>query len=126
MLDAAIGSGRDVVALLGSEGTIALSEGLALCHALAQMVAPHAARIGALVSTGGETARAVLQAFGAGGLHLVGEVEPGVPLSLTEGALHLPVITKAGAFGQPDTLIHCRAVLRAGTLSAPLQTENPA
>lgn len=122
-LDAAIGSGRDVVALLGSEETITLSEGLVLCHALAQMVAPHAARIGALVSTGGETARAVLQAFGSSGLHLVGEVEPGVPLSLTEGARQLPVVTKAGAFGQPDTLIRCRAILRAGTLSSSVRTE---
>ncbi len=124
-LDAAIGSGRDVVVLLGSDETITLSEGLALCRALARMVAPHAARIGALVSTGGETARAVLQAFGVGGLHLVGEVEPGVPLSVTEGAHHLPVVTKAGAFGKPDTLIRCRAVLRAGMLSAPLPTEIP-
>lgn len=122
-LDAAIDSGRDVVAVLGTEETVALSEGLALCHALAGMVAPHATRIGALVSTGGETARAVLQAFGTGGLRLVGEIEPGVPLSLTEGAHHLPVVTKAGAFGRPDTLIHCRAILRAGTLPASLQTE---
>ncbi len=123
---AAIGSGRDVVALLGSEAATLLSEGPALCHALATMVAPHATRIGALVCTGGETARAVLQAFGAGGLRLVGEVEPGAPLSLTEGMRPLPVVTKAGAFGQPDTLIRCRAILRTGTLSAPLPTEIPA
>lgn len=125
-LDAALGSGRDVVAVLGSEATITLSEGLALCHALAELVAPHAARIGALVSAGGETARAVLQAFGMGGLHLVGEVEPGVPLSLTEGVRHLPVITKAGAFGSPDTFVNCRAVLRAGARFAPQTTEIPA
>lgn len=125
-LDGALGSGRDVVAVLGSETTITLSEGLALCHALAELVAPHVARIGALVSTGGETARAVLQAFGMGGLHLVGEVEPGVPLSLTEGVRHLPVITKAGAFGGPDTFINCRAVLRAGARFAPQPTEIPA
>ncbi len=53
------------------------------------------------MSTGGETARAVLQAFGADGLRLVGEIEPGVPLSVTEGAADLPVVTKAGAFGRP-------------------------
>jgi uncharacterized protein YgbK (DUF1537 family) len=126
VLDAAIDSGRDVAAVLGSEAAVDLSEGLALCQALAGMVAPHANHIGALVCTGGETARAVLQAFGTGGLRLVGEVEPGVPLSLTDGARPLPVVTKAGAFGRPDTLIHCRAILRVGTLSAPLQTELPA
>ena len=123
LLAAAIGSGRDVVALLASEDTIALSEGLVLCQALAGMVAPLAMRLGALVATGGETARAVLTAFGVGGLCLVGEVEPGVPLSLTEGVRPLPVITKAGAFGGPATLIHCRTILRAGT---PAHLELPA
>ena len=125
-LDAAIGSGRDVVAVLGSEATVSLAEGLALCHALATMLAPHADRIGALVSTGGETARAVLQAFGTDGLRLVGEVEPGVPLSVTEGSRRLPVVTKAGAFGRPDTLVHCRAALRAGTNLVPSRSEIPA
>ncbi|MGI4950998.1 MAG: four-carbon acid sugar kinase family protein [Janthinobacterium lividum] len=125
-LEAALGSGRDVVALIGSEAQATLSEGLALCHALARLVAPHAGRIGALVSTGGETARAVLQAFGSGGLHLVGEIEPGVPLSHTEGGRRLPVVTKAGAFGHPDTLLRCRAVLRAGSSSSPLPMERSA
>ena len=120
-LDAAIGSGNDVVVMIGGEATTDLSEGLAMCIALAELVAPYVARIGALVSMGGETARAVLAAFGASGLHLVGEIEPGVPLSLTEGARHLPVITKAGAFGQADTLIACRTVLRAGRPSVPLK-----
>jgi uncharacterized protein YgbK (DUF1537 family) len=120
---AAIDSGHDVLALLGGEATVVPAEGLVLCHALAALVAPHAARIGALVSTGGETARAVLQALGTSGLQLVGEVEPGVPLSVTEGARRLPVVTKAGAFGGPDTLVHCRATLRAGTIPAPLQSE---
>jgi 4-hydroxythreonine-4-phosphate dehydrogenase len=116
LLDAALASGRDAVALVGSEASVDLAEGLRLGQALARMVAPYAPRLGALVSTGGETARAVLQAFGIGGLHLVGEVEPGVPLSIAEGVRPLPVVTKAGAFGAPETLIHCRAVLRAGTL----------
>jgi 4-hydroxythreonine-4-phosphate dehydrogenase len=123
LLADAIGSGDDVIALLGSEDRIDLAEGLRLCHALARMVAPHAHRIGALVSTGGETARAVLQAFGHGGLHLVGEVQPGVPLSMTEGPRHMPVVTKAGAFGTPDILIRCRAILRAGTSPSALSSE---
>ena len=152
-LEEAIGSGRDVVAVLGSvlgsvpgpglgsglgsglspglrsgpgsapggEDVVSLAEGLALCRALAAMVAPHARRIGALAATGGETARAVLQALGTDGLALVGEVEPGVPLSLATGARRLPVVTKAGAFGRPDTLVHCRAVLRGG-LQPPART----
>ncbi len=123
LLDAGFTSGRDVVALVGSEENADLAEGQRLGQALARMVVPHAPRLGALVSTGGETARAVLQAFGIGGLHLVGEVEPGVPLSIAEGVRPLPVVTKAGAFGAPDTLIHCRAVLRAGTFPAASPSE---
>jgi len=114
-LDQAIRSGQDVVAVLGSGAQIDLAEGLRLCRGLARMVAPHGPRIGALVSTGGETARAVLQAFNASGLRLMGEIEPGVPLSTAEGIHHLPVVTKAGAFGTRGTLVRCRAILRRGT-----------
>ncbi|WBO61259.1 hypothetical protein GT370_20110 [Acidocella sp. MX-AZ03] len=85
-LAAALDAGQDVAVQLGLEEQVNVGEGLLLCHALARLVAPFAARIGGLFSTGGETARAVLVAFGAAGLRLVGEIEPGVPLSVTEGA----------------------------------------
>lgn len=110
-LDAAFHTGGDVIVLLGDEEPVDLGEGLSLCRSLARLVAPFAAHIGGLVSTGGETARAVLQAVGATGLRLISELEPGVPLSVTEGWGPVPVITKAGAFGTVDTLRHCHAVL---------------
>ena len=116
-LDDALATGQDVVLVLGVDRDADLTEGLTLARALARLASPHAGRIGALVSTGGETARAVLHAFGATGLRLVDEVEPGVPLSVTEGWRSMPVVTKAGAFGAPGTLLRCRAVLRAGLQS---------
>ena len=62
------------------------------------------------VLTGGETARAVLGARGIRVLRLLGEVEPGVPFALArDGTL---VCTKAGAFGGPQTLVHCVAHLK--------------
>ncbi len=122
-LDRALGSGRDVVVSLGAEPDADPREGLILCHALARLAAPHAERIGALVSAGGETARAVLLAFGATGLRLKGEIEPGVPFAIAEGGRRLPVITKAGAFGRDDTLLRCRAMLRAGHLPIPTRSE---
>ena len=62
------------------------------------------------VLTGGETARAVLGARNIRELRLLGEVEPGVPFGMArDGTL---VCTKAGAFGAPDTLIHCVARLK--------------
>jgi D-threonate/D-erythronate kinase len=69
-------------------------------------------RFSGLFCTGGETARALLTAAGAVGIRLVGEVEAGVPLGTMEGWHNLPIVTKAGAFGTPQTLVHCRAALR--------------
>ncbi len=123
LLDRALGSRRDVVVSLAAEPDADPREGLALCHALARLTAPHAGRIGALVSAGGETARAVLLGFGATGLRLRGEIEAGVPLAIAEGSRPLPVITKAGAFGRDDTLLRCRAVLHAGYLPIPSRSE---
>ncbi|HEV2093724.1 MAG TPA: four-carbon acid sugar kinase family protein [Rubrobacter sp.] len=58
-----------------------------------------------LVLTGGSTAVAVSRALGASGIRLAGELEAGVPV----GALICPsphtVVTKAGGFGGPDTLV---------------------
>jgi len=54
----------------------------------------------------------VLQTWGVTGLRLVKELEPGLPFSITENwGRRLPVITKAGDFGNPQTLVHCRQFL---------------
>ena len=111
-LDQALRQGADVLLTIGSGGTLALDEGWLLCEAFGRLVAPFASRLGGLVATGGDTARGVLAALGAVGLRLAKEIEPGVVLSLAEGGQPLPVVTKAGAFGSPDTLVHCRAILR--------------
>ena len=84
--------------------------------ALAYFLAPHINRAGALVLTGGDTARAVLQAIGVTGLRVWGEAEPGVPCSTAIGAWQGPVITKAGGFGDPSTLMRCRSVLKSSKL----------
>ena len=116
-VETALARADDVVLTIGAEGPRDLTEGWLLCDALARLVVPMADRIGGLVATGGETARALLTGLGAVGLRLVCEIEPGVVLGIAEGGRALPVITKAGAFGGQDTLEHCRAVLRG---AAPL------
>ncbi len=84
-----------------------------LTSSLARLIAPCADHAGALVATGGETARAILDAWGIRQLRLLGEVEPGLPWSVTEGwRRDLIVLTKAGSFGTPGTLLHCRDFLR--------------
>jgi uncharacterized protein YgbK (DUF1537 family) len=62
---------------------------------------------GAVVLTGGATARAVSHRLGATSLRLLGELEPGVPIGqLQDGIWHgVTVVTKAGGFGTPDTLL---------------------
>jgi uncharacterized protein YgbK (DUF1537 family) len=84
--------------------------------ALAYFLTPHIDRAGALVLTGGDTARAVLQTIGVTGLRVWGEVEPGVPFSVAMGAWERPVITKAGGFGDASTLLRCRAALKSSKL----------
>jgi uncharacterized protein YgbK (DUF1537 family) len=80
--------------------------------AVAREIAARREPIGGLVLTGGDTARAVLRAMGIAALRVVGEVETGVPILVTEGAIALPVVTKAGDFGDRETLVRCRATLR--------------
>ena len=59
----------------------------------------------ALVLTGGETAVGVARRLGAVGIRLEGEVEPGIPVGFLIGPRPYRVVTKAGAFGEPGTLV---------------------
>ena len=59
----------------------------------------------ALVLTGGETAVGVARRLGAVGIRLEGEVEPGIPVGSFIGPRPYRVVTKAGAFGEPGTLV---------------------
>jgi 4-hydroxythreonine-4-phosphate dehydrogenase len=88
-------------------------ENAALLDPLSELLRPCASLVSGLVVTGGETATRLLQAWGATGLQIVDEVETGVPLSITLGPRGLPVITKAGAFGQTATLTRAHSRLRA-------------
>ena len=58
-----------------------------------------------LVLTGGATAVGVARRLGASGIRLEGEVEAGVPMGTLIGPSPYPVVTKAGGFGGPDTLV---------------------
>jgi 4-hydroxythreonine-4-phosphate dehydrogenase len=99
-----------------------MNEGLQLCQALARLISPFAERIGAVISTGGETARAILSEMGSKGLRLIGEIEPGVPLSVATGIKPIPVITKAGAFGSRETLFRCYEALRQSRIDPTCKT----
>jgi uncharacterized protein YgbK (DUF1537 family) len=75
-----------------------------LGHFVADVIA--AGRPANLFLTGGDTADAVLTSLEAEGIQILGEVAAGVVQGILFGGPldGLPVVTKAGAFGQKDTL----------------------
>jgi uncharacterized protein YgbK (DUF1537 family) len=68
----------------------------------------------ALVLTGGDTAVGVARRLGAVGVRLEGEVEPGIPVGTLIGPKPYRVVTKAGAFGEPGTLVKAVETLLEG------------
>ncbi|MDR8409458.1 four-carbon acid sugar kinase family protein [Nonomuraea sp. 3-1Str] len=72
----------------------------------------------ALVLTGGETARTVLDALAVRAVRLAGQAEPGVPLGVVDHPWRFPVALKAGGFGDLDTLARLTDLL---TTSAPAE-----
>jgi 4-hydroxythreonine-4-phosphate dehydrogenase len=79
-----------------------------VARGLGHLVSTLADRVSGVALTGGDTATAVLRAWGITGLRIVDEIEPGVPLSISEGAHRIAVVTKAGAFGSPDVFVKAR------------------
>ena len=106
-------SGRDVLLMLNGDEHCSNCDWQSLSQALSELASKCAPHLGALVATGGETARAVLDALGIRRLRLLGEVEAGLPFSVADRWVRpLPVITKAGAFGSLQALVRCRDFLR--------------
>ena len=68
----------------------------------------------ALVLTGGDTAVGVARRLGAVGIQLEGEVEPGIPVGTLIGSSPYRVVTKAGSFGEPGTLVKIVETLTQG------------
>ncbi|MFJ8470234.1 four-carbon acid sugar kinase family protein [Streptomyces swartbergensis] len=68
--------------------------------------------VDALVITGGETATTALQPLGATGIDLLDEPEPGVVRGSLTGRLPLPVLIKAGGFGDDAMLLRLCHLIR--------------
>ena len=109
-IDGALAGGRDTCVLLERKGGSAAALDPALARAFGRLAA-RPGPIGALIATGGETARAALEARGVTRLRVRAEVEPGIPACLTDGPPPLRVVTKAGGFGDAGALVRTRAAL---------------
>lgn len=86
----------------------------ALARSLAAVVRTLAAErlVDALVVTGGETAASVFQALGIDGIDLLDEPEPGVARGTPLGSSSLPVLIKAGGFGDDEMLLRLCRLMR--------------
>ncbi len=103
-IETAVQQGRHVLVSLQQERRDP-GQAVQLSTALAQLLQPALLRSGALIATGGETARAILAAAGIARLDLQGDLAPGVVFSRARWhGRDLPVVTKAGGFGQPSCL----------------------
>jgi D-threonate/D-erythronate kinase len=88
--------------------------GAAIVASLAEIAASivESLQVSGLILTGGDTARAVCDRLGAIGILILREVEPGIPLARMVGARELSIVTKAGAFGGGDALVHAAQMLK--------------
>jgi 4-hydroxythreonine-4-phosphate dehydrogenase len=112
-ITAALRAGEDVLVEVAMSTDPDLAEGPAIADALGRLLAPAARHADGLMATGGETAAALLAHCGIDGLRLIDETEPGVSLGVTLGAFGVPIVTKAGAFGDGGTLLRALHRLRA-------------
>lgn len=110
-----LGRGDTVVTVV--DGGVLEERGVAarVAGTLGRILGAYVPRVSGLLLTGGETARAVLAACGARTLRLLGAVEPGVALSRADRLGDLPVVTKAGGFGDVGTLARAAGALRGDT-----------
>jgi 4-hydroxythreonine-4-phosphate dehydrogenase len=106
----ALRNGHDV--LVSVEPLTSDRENVDVARGLGHALQPLASDVGGAMVTGGQTATQVLRAWGTRALNLLEEIEPGVPLATAVGSRTLPVVTKAGAFGDPATLVRARRRLR--------------
>ncbi|WP_118183075.1 4-hydroxythreonine-4-phosphate dehydrogenase PdxA [Paraburkholderia phosphatilytica] len=115
--------GRHVVVALNQSERTGTADGAQLARQLGALLARAAEHAAGLIATGGETARALLSAMGVATLQVNEEIETGVPLlAATHAGRNLPVVTKAGGFGNPETLY--RAWRRLAAI-APADTQAP-
>jgi 4-hydroxythreonine-4-phosphate dehydrogenase len=107
-IDNSLKSGHDTLLVLDPSECVDATERRRLANALGLMLAPYAKIVGALVATGGETARAILDGWGVKAFMMLGEIEKGLPYSFARlDGRSLAVLTKAGAFGNDETLVSC-------------------
>jgi D-threonate/D-erythronate kinase len=112
-LERALAQGRDIAITTDLHGSLRHRHGEDPMESLGRMLRPFLNKFGAIVLTGGETARALLSQSEIGRLLMIDEIAPGVTLSISAGEQALPIVMKAGAFGTSTTLLDAVLFLRS-------------
>lgn len=101
---------RDMILMCSNDTKVEVIDRQRLSQSLGEMSETLRGKVGALVLSGGETARKVLDRWGVMNLQIYGELERGVSISSTvvDATRPVTVITKAGDFGQRNTFRHCQ------------------
>lgn len=100
-----LNAGGDVMVEITMGRHVDMSLGAQLAHKLALSLKGTGQYLAGFAATGGETASYLMDALGINGIILEDEIEPGVSLGVTQGTTEVPVATKAGAFGDENSLV---------------------
>ncbi|MGH3642029.1 MAG: four-carbon acid sugar kinase family protein, partial [Mycobacterium sp.] len=114
---------REAIAIaIAIEGAVAPENAHRLVHALADVAADIIDESTALVLTGGETARAVLDRLGVSRMEPIAEIHRGAIASVTpDGRI---VVTRPGSFGDRRSLATIASYLRSNNSEAHPMTKN--
>jgi uncharacterized protein YgbK (DUF1537 family) len=82
--------------------------------------------IDGLVFSGGETMAATCRALGIHSLEVHGETELGIPYAISRGSVRVPVVSKAGTFGDDEALVRAVSRLRHGIRNHPASSNRTA
>ncbi len=107
---------RQFVLLAVEDGT-GPANAVDVAHRLTRSGLEIAAKVGAgaIVVTGGDTAIALLEASGCSVIEVRGNLMPGIPFStLHWNGRSVYLVTKAGGFGEKDTMVNIVRCLRSG------------
>lgn len=100
-----LNEGGDVLVEITMGDHIDMSLGSQLAKKLACSLQETGNYLAGFAATGGETATYLMEALGINGITLEDEIEAGVSLGITWGKTRAPVATKAGAFGDENSLV---------------------
>lgn len=103
-----------VVDYLQQAGLSALAGGDLIADGIGRLAAAVITqeKLAGAVLTGGDIAYRACTHLNIASLVIIGEVEEGLPLCKAEGRVSIPLVTKAGAFGNPNSLLQAAQVIR--------------